>query len=120
MKTFNTYKAFPQANSIYRLNKISGKYFRDITNRELEKCKKDCIVFKGTDSINEKLVYVLQLKGDPKTVKNKIIKFNLYMLAHNGSGFDSSGVLKILSQCRTVVSLIKNGPGIVSLKIFDG
>ena len=42
------------------------------------------------------------------------------MIAHNGSGFDSYVVLNNLPQWGSVVSLIKNGAGIVSLKIFDG
>ena len=32
--TFNTDRAVPYANCIYRLSKISGKYNRDITERE--------------------------------------------------------------------------------------
>ena len=35
-ETFNTDKAVPYANCIYRLIKISGKYNRDITQREYE------------------------------------------------------------------------------------
>ena len=42
------------------------------------------------------------------------------MIAHNGSGFDSYVVLNIFSQWRSVVKLIKNGSGIVSLEIFNG
>ena len=42
------------------------------------------------------------------------------MIAHNGSGFDSSVVLNHLPQWRIVVKLIKNGAGIISLKIFNG
>ena len=42
------------------------------------------------------------------------------MIAHNGSGFDSYVVLNNLPQWRSVVKLIKNGRGIVSLKIFNG
>ena len=42
------------------------------------------------------------------------------MIAHNGSGFDSYVVLNNLPQWRSVVELIKNGAGIVSLKIFNG
>ena len=41
-------------------------------------------------------------------------------MAHNGSGFDSYLVLNNLPHWRTVVSLIENGSGIVSLKIFNG
>ena len=42
------------------------------------------------------------------------------MIAHNGSGFDSYDVLNILPQKRSVVKLIKNEAGIISLKIFNG
>ena len=41
------------------------------------------------------------------------------MVAHNESGFDSFVVLNNLPQGRTVVKLIKNGAGIISLKIFN-
>ena len=49
-----------------------------------------------------------------KSIK-KIGKYNLYLLAHKGSGFDSYFVLNHSPQRRTVVSLIRNGAGIVSL-----
>ena len=98
LESFNTDKAVPHASSIFRLSKISGKYNRDITQRENEKCRKDCIVFKGTDTFNEMLVYVLQPKGEPKKIKKKIVNYNLYLLAHKGNGFDSYVVLKILPQ----------------------
>ena len=39
-ETFKTDRAILYAYSIYRLSKISGKNHRDITDRELEKCKK--------------------------------------------------------------------------------
>ena len=42
------------------------------------------------------------------------------MIAHNGSGFDSFITLNNLPPWRSVVKLIKNGRGIVSLKIFNG
>ena len=51
---------------------------------------------------------------------NKIVKYNLYLLAHKGSGFDTYVVLNNFTQWRLVVSLIKNGSGIVSLKMFNG
>ena len=50
----------------------------------------------------------------------KFVKYSLYLLVHEGSGFDSYVVLKNLHQWRTVVSLIENGLGIVSFKIFNG
>ena len=119
IETFNTIKCVPYANCIYRLSKISGKYYRDVSEREYQKCLNDCIVFKGLDNINKMLDYVLQYKGEPKTINSKLVKYNLYLIAHKGSGFDSYVVLNNLPQWRTV-KLIKNGSGIVSLKIFNG
>ena len=63
------------------------------------------------------LDHVLQFKGE---AKHKIVKYNLYIIAHDGFGFDSYVLLNNLPQWRTVVSLIKNGSGIVSLKNFNG
>ena len=120
IKTFNTDRAVPYATCICRLSKLSVKFNRGITQREFEKCRKDCIVSKGLVNINEILDYILQFKGEPKEIKNTIVKYNLYLLAHKGSGFNSYVVLNNLPQWRTVVSLIKNGAGIVSLKILNG
>ena len=55
-----------------------------------------------------------------KELITKIVKYKLYLLAHKVSGFDSYLVLKNLPQRKTVVSLIKNGAGIVSLEKFNG
>ena len=120
IETFSTIKCVPYANCIYRLSKISGKYYRDISEKEYQKCLNDCIVFKGLDNINKMLDDVLQFKGEAKRINNKIVKYNLYLITHKGLGFDSYVVLNNLPQWRTVVSLIKNGSGIVSLKIFNG
>ena len=82
IETFSTIKCVPYANCIYRLSKISGKYYRDISEKEYQKCLNDCIVFKRLDNNNKKLDYVLQYKGEPKRINNKIVKYNLYLLAH--------------------------------------
>ena len=65
------------------------------------------------------LDYVLQYKREPKRINNTIVIYNLYLIAHKGSGFDSYVVINNLPQWRTV-RLIKNGSGIVSLEIFNG
>ena len=62
---------------------------------------------------------VLQFKGEAKRIINKIVKYNLYLLAHKGIGFDSYVVSNNLPQWRTF-KLVKNGLDIVSLKIFNG
>ena len=59
-------------------------------------------------------------KENQKKVNHKIIEYKNYLLAHKGSGFDSYVVINNLPQWRTIVHLIKNGAGIVSLKIFNG
>ena len=48
------------------------------------------------------------------------MQYNLYLIAHNGSGFDSYVVLNNLPQSRSLVKVIKNGAGNFSLKIFNG
>ena len=66
------------------------------------------------------LDHVLSFEGELKKIKNQIVEYNLYLIAHNGSGFDSYVVLNNLPQWRSVVNLIKNGAGIVSSKILNG
>ena len=66
LENFNTDKAVPFARCVFRLSKTSGKYNRDLKQRVFKKCRKDCIVSKGTDSFNEMLDYVLQFKGEVK------------------------------------------------------
>ena len=74
IETFSTIKCVPFANCIYRLSKISGKYYRDISEKEYQKCLNDSFVFKWLDNINKMLNYVLQYKGEPKKINNKIVK----------------------------------------------
>ena len=42
------------------------------------------------------LDHVLSLKGEPKKVNNRIVEYNLYLIAYKGSGFDSYVVLNNL------------------------
>ena len=66
------------------------------------------------------LDYVLLFRREPKKNGNKLVDYNLYLIAHNGSGFDSYVVLNNLPQWRSIVKPIKNGAGIISLKTFNG
>ena len=113
IETFNTIKFAPYSNCKVRLSIFFGKNHQDISEKNLRNVKKDCIVFKGLEKINELLDYVLQFKGEAKGVNKEIVKYDLYWTVHIGSGFDSYVVLNNLPQWRTVVSLIKNGAGIV-------
>ena len=120
IETFSTNRAIPYCVSLYRLSKISRKYNRDLTNEEYQKCKNDTIVYTGTDCINQMLDYIITFKGEPKKVDNKIVEYELHMLGHNGSSFDTYIILNNLPKCRRIVNIIKNGKGIISLKIFNG
>ena len=64
------------------------------------------------------LDHVFLFKKEPKKIK-KIVENNLFLIAHNKSGFDSYIKLNNLPQWRSVVKLNKNGTGIFSLKIFN-
>ena len=59
---------------IYKLGKISGKYHRDISEKECQKYLNDWVVFEGTDCFNEMLDRVLLFKGEPKKSKIKLLK----------------------------------------------
>ena len=90
IETHNTDRARPYCLSFYRLSKLAGRYNRDQTSDELDKCRKATIVFDGDHCINNALDYLLKLKGEErKTVNNKIVGYNLQLHAHNGSGFDT-------------------------------
>ena len=106
--------------TFYRLRKIAGRYERDPTPQELQKSIKDTIAFSGDNCINNALDYLLKLKGEERKVINKIVDYNLQLHAHNGSGFDSWIILNNLPCDKHIVDIIKNGKGIISLKIFNG
>ena len=121
LETYNSDRAEPYNMTFYRLSKIAGRYKRDPTPEELQKSINDTIAFSGDDCINNALDYLLKLKGEERRVSNKIVEYNLQIHAHNGSGFDTWIILNILPCDRHIVGdIIKNGKGIIGLKIFNG
>ena len=106
--------------AFYRLSKIAGRYHRDPTREELQKSINDTIAFSGDDCINKALDYCLKLKGDEIKVKNRIVEYILQLNAHNGSGFDTWIILNNLRCDKHITNIIKNGKGIISLKVFNG
>ena len=66
------------------------------------------------------LDHVLSFKGEAKKVQNRIVEYNLYKIAHKGSGFDSYIVLHNLPHWGKIVNLFKKEAGIISIKIFNG
>ena len=121
LETHTTDRARPYNMTFYRLSKIAGRYERDPTQEELQKSINDTIAFSGDNCINNALDYLLKLKGEEIKVNNKIVEFNLQMHAHNGSGFDTWIILNNLPCDRHIVGdIIKNGKGIIELKVFNG
>ena len=106
--------------SIYRLSKLAGRYNRDLTHDEREKCRKDFIAFDGDDCVEKVLDFCLKLKEEYKDKKGKVLEYNLQLHAHNGCGFDTWIVLNNLSCDKRIVNIIKNGKGIIELKVFNG
>ena len=92
----------------------------DIRLKEYENFKKDCLVFKETNCINDMLGQTLEFKRGVKRIENKIVNYSLYLIAHNGFVFDLYVVLNNLRQWRTSTNLIKEGAGIASPEKFEG
>ena len=120
LETYSTDRARPYNMTFYRLSKIAGRYERDPTPEELQKSINDTIAFAGDNCIGNALDFCLKLKGEERKVKNKIVEYNLQMHAHNGSGFDTWIILNNLPCDKHIVDIIKNGKGIISLKLFNG
>ena len=121
LETYNTDRAKPYNLTFYRLSKIAGRYERDPTRDELQKSIDDTIPFAGENCIKNALDFLLKLKGEERKVKHKTAEYNLQLHAHNGSAFDSWIILNNLPCDKHIVGdIIKNGKGIISLKIFNG
>ena len=69
LEAFHTNRAVAYCVSLYQLSIIASKYYRDLTNEEYRKCKKDIFVFDGIDCISKMLDWLVTLKGEPKKVK---------------------------------------------------
>ena len=53
LETLYTDRARPYAFGFYQLGKLSGRYDRDLTRNELEKCRKDTIEFDGDNCMRK-------------------------------------------------------------------
>ena len=72
LETYNKCRAFPYCSCTYKLSKTSGRYNRDVTEKEYQKCLTDCVVFSGSGCSIELLDHVLLFKGEAKKVKFKV------------------------------------------------
>ena len=121
LETHNTDRARPYVFYFYRLSKLAGRYNRDLTKDEIEKCKKDNFAFDGDKCVEKASDFCLKLKGQEyKDKKGKVLEYNLQFHAHNGSGFDTWVVLDNLPCDKRIVNIVKNGKGIIQLKVFNG
>ena len=97
LETHNRNRARPYVFYFYRINKLAGRYNRDLTSDEREKYKKDTVAFYGDNCVEKALDFCLKLKGDEnKDKKDKVLEYNIQLHAHNGSGFDTCIVLNNL------------------------
>ena len=120
LETHNTDRARPYCITFYTISKLAGRYNRDITPSELDKCKNDTIVFVGSNCIETALDFCLKLKGEERKFKKKIVEDNIQLHAHNGSGFDTWILLNNLPCDKHIVDIIKRGKGIFPLRVFNG
>ena len=120
IETHNTDRARPYCISFYRLSKLAGRYDRDPTKNELEKSLQDTIAFAGDKCFSNALDYCLKLKVEEYKINNKVLEYNLQMHVHIGSGFVIWIVLNNLDCDKRIVNVIKNGKGIIELKVFNG
>ena len=83
LETHNTDRARTYVFCFYRLSKLTGRYNRDLTPYELDKCKKDTIAFDGDNCVEKALDFCPKLKGEPyKDKKGKVLEYNLQLHAH--------------------------------------
>ena len=74
LETFNEIRVVPYCSCIYKLSKILGKYHRDISEQEYQKCLYDCVVYKASDCNYEMLDPVFLFKGEAKILKKDCLK----------------------------------------------
>ena len=94
------------------------KHYRDLKDRDSEKCKKN-LLFGVKKRIEKRMVWLSELKGEPRRINNTIVEKNSQLLANFGLGFDIWVVSNNLSNWYRIVNNIKNGKSINSLKVFS-
>ena len=87
LETHNTDQARPYNMTFSRLSKLAGRYNRNLTPHEIEKCKNDTFVFDGDNCVANEIDFLLIFKGEERKVTIKIVENNIHFHAHNGSLF---------------------------------
>ena len=84
-----------------------------MTPYEIEKCKKDILVFDGNNCVSNALDFLMKLNGQPlKNINKKIIEYKLQLHAYDGSGLDTWIILNNNPCDKHIDAYIKNGRGI--------
>ena len=80
LETHNTARVRPYVFCFYRLSKLAGRYNRDLTRDEIDKCKKYTIAFDGVNCVEKVLDFCVKLKGEEyKDKKSKVLEYNLQL-----------------------------------------
>ena len=66
LETHNTDRTRPYVFCFYRLSKLAGKIDRNLTQYEIDICKKDTIAFDGDDCVTKVLDFCLKLKNEKR------------------------------------------------------
>ena len=109
LETHTTDRLRPYRISFYRSSKLAGRCNRVLTPYEIDKCKKDTLVFVGDDCITKALDFCLKLKGEERRASpnNKSVEYSFQLHAHNGSGFDTWIILNNFPCDKHIVVIIK-------------
>ena len=104
LETHKTDRTRPYVFCFCRLSKLAGRYNRDLTLDEYDKCKEDTIAFNSDNYVGKALDFCLKINGEEyKDKKGKALEYNLQLHAHNGRSFDSWIVLNNLSCDKRIV-----------------
>ena len=92
---------------MYRLSKIAGMYYHDLTNENYQNSKRGTTVFEGTNSLNSLLDWIVILKRESRKAKYKTVELDLKSMVHIGPAFDTYIVLDNLPTWRRIVNVKK-------------
>ena len=119
LETHKTDRVRPYCTSFLHLSKLAGRYNRDLSQYETEKCDKDNFVLDGDECIIKALDFLLKMEGEERKVKNRVHECDLELHVHNGSVFDTWITLNNLPCDNHLVDIIKNEKNIFVFKSFQ-
>ena len=111
------------AAGLYNINRLHGRWDRDLTSKELVIERENVNIFDASNGncVMDMLKYNSEnYDGDERTYIDKdgdeiVSSYRLLLVAHNSSGFDSWVVLNSLIKNITDLKIIKTARGLISL-----